>query len=180
MRHLLPLVAAGLLLLVPALARAEDDEKPVKEADVPKAAVDAVQKKYPGSKVTAWTREEENKVTTYEAKVEATSKGKDGKDTTRKVEVTLSVEGKILAEEEEIAQDALPDAVKKALAASKYAKAKVTHVARIVHEEKADDASYEVTVLLDGKKVDVTFDKAGKITEEEADEDAKPEEPPMK
>ena len=180
MRRLLPVLAAALLLAIPALARAEDDAKPVKEADVPKAVVDALQKKYPGAKVSSWATEEEDKKLTYEAKLEVAAKDKAGKDTTRKLEVTLSVEGKILAEEERISVDTLPDAVKKALADSKYGKGKVAHADRLIEEEKADEAKYELSIELDGKKYDVTFDKAGNIKEEEGAEDAKPEEPAMK
>ena len=180
MRRLLPVLAAAVLFALPALARAEDDAKPVKEADVPKAVVDALQKKYPGAKVSSWATEEEDKKLTYEAKLQVAGKDKDGKDTTRKLEVSLSPDGKIVSEEERISADAVPDAVKKGLADSKYAKGTVKHWDRLVENEKADEPKYEVRVELDGKKVDVTLDKAGKILEEEEAEDEKAAEPAMK
>ena len=181
MSRLMPVFAVALLFAAPIVARAGDDEKPVQDADVPKAAVDALQKKYAGAKVSAWVKEEEDKVTTYEAKFEVTTKDKDGKESTRKLEAILTAEGKILEEEETIAAAALPDAVKKGLADSKYAKAEVKHAVKLVKDEKADDPAYELSVVLDSKKVDLTLDKAGKILEEEGDEaDEKAPEPAMK
>ena len=179
MRRLLPALVATLLLSVPALARADDDEKPVNEKDVPKAVVEALQKKYVGAKVTAWMSEEEDKALHYEAKIEVATRDKDGKESMRKMEVVLSSEGKILEEEEKISTEALPDSVKKGLADSKFAKGTVTHVARIVKNEKTDDPTYEIALVLDKQKVEVTFDKAGKVLEEEGAEEANPVEPAM-
>ena len=45
-------------------------------------------------------------------------------------------------------------------------------------EEKADDPSYEFGAELDGKKVEVVFDKSGKITKEEAEDEDEADEKP--
>ena len=165
-------------LLVAAIAAPlshADDEKPVAETDVPKAVADAIHKKFPGAKASGWAKEEENKKVVFEAKVEVTTKGKDGKDVVRKVEVGLAEDGKILVEEEVVAQDTLPDTVKKAIAAGTHAKAKISRVERLIREEKADAATYEVLFTENDKSAEVTFDAAGKILEEEAGEDEKDE-----
>ena len=166
-RLLLPLLSLALSLSLAPSMRAEDNETPVKDADVPKAVVDAVAKKYPGSVVKAWAREEEDKKVAYEAKVELASKDPAGKETVRRLEAMLAEDGKILAEEEVVAADTLPAAVRKAIDASKYAKAAVKRVERKIIAEKADDAQFEVVFEADGKKHEVTFDAAGKILEEE-------------
>ncbi len=171
--------AVALALLAPRPARAEEDEKdekPVAAADVPKPVADAVAKKYPKATVTKWTREEEKgkdekeKKVFYEASLEIKSKDKDGKETVRKVDVLLTEAGKIAEEEEVVAADTLPDAVKKAIEASKYAKAGVKRVERTVKDEDEKTATFEIVFDVDGKRWEVTFDASGKILEEEGPE----------
>ena len=179
MRRFLPVLIASLLFVIPSVARAGDEEKPAKQDEVPKAVSDALVKKFPGAKPSGWEKEGEGKDAHWEAKVEITTKGKDGKETTRSLEVAISVEGKILEEEEIVAAESMPDAVKKAIADSKYAKATVKRVTRVTKEEKADEATYEVAFVMGEKTVEATFDKAGKLLEEEGAEEAKPEQPAM-
>jgi hypothetical protein len=127
------LALALFAVAAPGVARAApgDDEKPVKDSEVPKAVRDSVEKKYPKCTVKKWESETNEGKTVYEAGIEVAGKDKDGKATTRKIDVGVSAEGKIFAEEERIAQAALPEAVQKAWADSKYAKAKVLRVERI-------------------------------------------------
>jgi hypothetical protein len=154
--------AVALGLCSPGAARA--DEKPVKESEVPKPCLDAVKKKYPAAELKGFSREEEKGKVTYEVEIEV----KAGEKTkARKIDVELSPEGKIVCEEETIAKDDLPEKVKKALADSKYGKWDVKRVERIVHDEKDADASYELVVTSGDEKVEVVFDKDGKITKEE-------------
>lgn len=171
-RPVLAAVAAlALALLVGSPLRA--DEKPVKESDVPKPAIDAVKKKYPGATLKGFSREEEGGKVTYEVEVEVKGKDAKGAAKTRAIDIDVSAEGKILAEEETISKDELPDAVKKALGASKYGSWEVKKVEKIVTEENEADPSFEVIVVTEGKKAEVVFDKSGKITKEE-EKKAKP------
>jgi hypothetical protein len=151
-------VALVALAVLGAALPARAGEKAVKESDISKPALEAVKKKYPKAKLVKFAKEEEDGKTTYEVSIE------DGK---RKIDIDLSPEGKILAEEETIEADALPKEVKKGLAESKYAKWKVKRAEKIVEEEKAEEATYEL-LLTDGENTsEVVFDKAGKITHEE-------------
>jgi hypothetical protein len=163
MRVALVSFAAVFAIAAGALVARADDEKPVKESEVPKPAIDAVKKKYPTATLKGFEREEEGGKVSYEVKIEVKEKEK-----TRSIEVELSPEGKILAEEEKISEADVPANVKKALAESKYGKWKVKSVERVVKEEKESDPFYEFH-LADGKKrAEVVFDKNGKITEEES------------
>lgn len=162
----------SLSLAAPRPARAGGTESACKEADVPKVVVEALAKKYPGSVVKSWAKEEEDKKVAYEAKVEIASKDKDGKEIFRKIDAVLSDDGKVLYEEELVVADALPAAVRIAIAASKYAKATVKSIERTILAEKADAATYEIAFELDGKKHEATFDATGKITEEEEADEA--------
>lgn len=170
-RWLFAAVFAAAAFAAPALARAEDEGQEVKPADVPKAVVEAVAKRYPGGKVTHWESETEKGATFYAAQVEVASKDKDGKESVRKVEVALTAEGKFVAEEERIAADALPAEVKKAIAAGPYAKATIKGVERSAMGEKLDVLHFEVVFVLDGKVHEVTYDAAGKVLEDESDDD---------
>jgi hypothetical protein len=163
------LVLAGFvgLSLLGALARADK----IKEADVPKAVVEALQKKYPGAAVSQWEKEKEDGQDAFEAKLTVKSKAKDGTETERKLEVTLSPDGTLLSEEERIGKDALPDAVKKAIDGSKWAKWSIAKAERIVLGGKDSDPRFEVRFEQEKQRAEVTFDAAGKVIEEEDGED---------
>jgi hypothetical protein len=133
-------------------------EEKVKESEVPKATIEAVHKKYPKAKLVGCSKEDEDGKTTYEVQIE---------DGARKIDIDLSAEGKILAEEEVIGADALPKEVKAGLAASKYAKWTLKRAEKIVKEEKADDPSYELVLADPEHRAEVVFDKAGKLLKEE-------------
>lgn len=157
------LIAASIACVAGAGVAARADEQKVKESDVPKVVVDAVKKKYPKGTIKQWekdTKKDDKGVETilYEAGVE------DGK---RKIDVECNAAGKIVAEEEVIAQDDLPAKVKKGLADSKYGKWDVKKVEKVVHDEKEDGAAYELVVTSGEQKFEVVFDKDGKITKEE-------------
>jgi hypothetical protein len=158
MRSALSFLAAVLAFSLLGLGLVHAGETPLKESDVPKAAIDAVKKKYPKAKLTGFAKLCDHDKTVYEVQIE------DGK---RRIDIDVSPEGKILEEEETIAADDLPKEVKKGLADSKYARWKIKKVERVIREEKDKDPSYEV-VLQDGEsRWEVVFDKAGKITKEE-------------
>lgn len=149
--------AAAVLALGIGLTVARAGEKALKESEVPKPVLDAVKKKYPGAKLTGFAEETRKDKTRYEIQVE------DGK---RRIDVTLSSEGKIQVEEEAIAEDALPKEVKAGLEASKYAKWKLKKVERVVTEENEKNPAYELMVADGDTRFEVVFDKDGKITRE--------------
>ena len=126
MRKLGSWCAAALTLCL-GLTIVHAGEKALKESEVPKPVIDAVKKKYPRAKLTGFAEETRKDKTTYEIQVE------DGK---RRIEIDLSLEGKILVEEEAIGEDALPKEVKKGLEASKYAKWKLKKAERLVREQQ--------------------------------------------
>jgi len=152
------LAAAALAVVFGAALGARADEQKVKESDVPKAVIDSVKKKYPKATLEGFEKETKKDKVLYEINI------KDGE---RKIDVELSDAGKILSEEETISKDALPDAVKKGLADSKYGKWDVKLVEKVVHDEKADDATYELVVTNGEQKFEIVFDKSGKLTKEE-------------
>src|SRR5262245_5344167 len=145
MRVALVSFAAVFAIAAGALVARADDEKPVKESEVPKPVLDAVKKKYATAALKEFTREEEEGKVSYEVKVELKEKEK-----TRTIEVICSPEGKIEAEEEKISEADVPANVKKALAESKYGKWAIKKIERIIKEEKESDPFFEF-LLVDGK-----------------------------
>jgi glucose/arabinose dehydrogenase len=150
------IVALFALSLVGA-ARA--DEKRVKESEVPAPVLAAVAKKYPTAKKTGFSKEVENKKTIFEVVLA---------DGAKKIEVECSPDGKILVEELEIALDAVPANVRKALSDSpKYGKWTVKKAERVVNNENDAAPNFELLVASGTKKAEVVFDKDGKLVKEE-------------
>jgi acyl-CoA synthetase (NDP forming) len=127
---------ALLVLLISAPAFAGDCPKPVTEA---------IAKAYPKASVKACKAEGAN----FEARLANPD-----------VELDLAADGKILATEEKIAVDTLPDAVKKAFAA-KYPKAKAERA------EKETTADKKVSYEIKFGKTEATFAADGTFIEEE-------------
>ena len=152
------IVVALFALSLAGAARA--DEKRVKESDVPAPVLAAVAKKYPTAKKTGFSKEVENKKTTFEINLT---------DGAKKIEVELTPDGKIVAEEQEIALEAVPAGVRKALAESaKYGKWTVKKAERVVNNENEAAPNFELLVVSGAKKAEVVFDKDGKLVKEEA------------
>ncbi|MDB4966479.1 MAG: hypothetical protein JWN44_2168 [Myxococcales bacterium] len=134
-------------------------EKKVAEKEVPKAALDAVSHKYPNAKRVGFEREDTGKSVSYEVKLV---------DNARKIDVDVSGDGKILAEEEVIAMTEVPSAVRDALAKSpKYGKWTVKKVERVIKDEKTDAPLYEIVVTSDKSKAEVVFAKDGTLVSTE-------------
>jgi hypothetical protein len=155
------LVLVGLAPAARAHAAAKEPaEKKLQQADVPKAVLDAVTKKYPTAKLHSFEQEtaDDGKLV-YEIGIDA-GRGK--------TDVELSPEGKIVAEESVIPPAALPAPVKAGVAASKYKGWKLEGAEQVIKNEKTDEPLYELVFTLKKQKFEVVFDKAGKITEEEA------------
>ena len=149
------LVLTTTLVAAPAL-RAE--EKSLKEAQVPKAVVEAVAKKYPDARKKTYSTEDEEGKSIYEVEMTAGKK---------KVSVDVSPEGKILAEETTVDPGALPGPVKTGLQSSRYKGWKIAKAERVVTDENESAPSYEVVVRSGSHKMEVQLDEQGKITKEE-------------
>ena len=146
-------------MLVLAAATATATEKKIREADVPKPVLDAIQKKYPTAKLTGFEVENENGKTAYEIKLS------DGK---KQLEVVCSPAGKIVAEEEQIAIEEVPAKVRDALKASaKYGTWTVHHVERVVNDGNAQAPEYEIKVVSGKQAAELVFTPDGKLTRTE-------------
>jgi uncharacterized membrane protein YkoI len=156
----------GALLLTPLAAmtaRAADKEAPkekkLQQADVPRVVLDTVSKKYSTAKMTSFEQEMADGKLVYEIAIE-TGKGK--------MDVEVSPEGKIVAEESVIPTTALPAPVKASIAGSKYKSWKMKGAELVIKNEQKDEPLYEVVFTQKKEKFEVVFDKTGKITGEES------------
>ena len=153
-RTLLALALAA-VLAQPALA----SEKKVKKAEVPKAVMDAAAQQYPKAKMTGFSKGDEHGGVVYEIKLE---------EGTARSEIVVTPEGKILSEEKTLSEKQLPAEVRKALAASPHAKAKVVGVEEVKSTDKPDTPTYEVTVSEGKKTVALTYSAKGELIQSPA------------
>ena len=145
--------------LVPA-SPARRDEVKVSLDKVPAAVMNAVKRKFPMAKIEGAEKNVEDGKTTFEIGIE-----QDDRDIT----VSLKEDGTILEIEKEIAVKDLPTAVKSAIAA-KYPRATLKKAEEVT---EGDKVTYEVIVVPESKKArEVAFDRAGKLLEDEEDEEA--------
>ena len=115
------------------------EEKQIAETEVPRPVIEKVKKKYPTAKMTGFEVETENGKSAYEVKLA---------DGAKQLEVVCSADGKILAEEEKIAMDAVPQKVRDALKRNpKYGAWSVQHAERVILDEKVDAPTYEIKVV---------------------------------
>jgi uncharacterized membrane protein YkoI len=151
-------LVAGIVLgaLAGMTARADEEkEEKVPLDKVPKAVIDAVKAKYKDAELVSAEKENENGKVVYEINIKV--KGQT-------IEVSATPDGKIVSIEKTITVKDLPKAVAEALD-GKYPKATIKKVEEITHGEKL---SYEVLlVTADKKTLEVVFDPAGKVLEEE-------------
>jgi uncharacterized membrane protein YkoI len=155
-------IGIGMLVLSLAAvnvgAWAEDEEK-VALDKVPLSVMKAVKDKFADAKIEGASKEEEDGKTIYE--IELIHDGHE-------IDVSVSAAGKILEIEKEIKTADLPKAVSDAVKA-KYPKGTIKQAEEVTAGEKK---SYEVVVrLADEKNVEVKLDSAGKILEDEAEDD---------
>jgi uncharacterized membrane protein YkoI len=151
---------AGSTLRAAEKGEKKDEEKDLKQAQVPKPVLDAVAKKYPNAKLKKFGQENEEGKLIYEVELVSASK--------EEVSIDVSPEGNILAEETVMKASALPGPIKAGLQASKYKTWKIAKAERVVHGDKPDAPEYEVVVQSKKEKFEVVLDKDGKITKEEA------------
>lgn len=128
------------------------------ESQVPRPALDAVRHKYPAAKVLGYEKETEGGKTVFEAKLTVGD---------QRIDVELSAEGRILAEETVVAADALPAAVKAGLEKSAYAKWSLSKVERIVENEDAAHPTYEVQLKNGAARMEVVLDATGAVIKAE-------------
>ena len=72
-----------------------------------------------------------------------------------------------MAEETKIKDSDLPSPVKEGVTASRYKGWKVKRWEKVIENEKNDQPVYEGVFLSKAKKVEVVFDRQGKIVKEE-------------
>jgi hypothetical protein len=149
-------VAVGVFIAASAVAK----EVRVAEHEVPRLALDAVTKKHPTAKKIGFEKETEGDKVSYEVKIV---------DGARHIDVDVSADGKITAEEEMLTPSELPSPVRDALAHSpKYGKWSVKRVERVIQDEKGEAPTYEIVVAHDSAKAELVFAPDGKLLTTEA------------
>lgn len=165
-------LAAAMLIGLPSVPDALAKDEVLKEADVPAPVMAAFKKKYPSARADKFEREAgkgtEKGKTIYEIKF------RDGK---KKLEVELTPEGTIVAEEEVITKKDLPEAVRKSFAESEYGKAqwKLKQIEKKTQIEGKQATVFEIEVMAKGEVMELSYDDAGKLlsVEKEGEGEAK-------
>jgi hypothetical protein len=142
-----------LILAGPALGR----EERIRRSAVPKEVLAAVARKYPRAKQVGFIREVDKAKVSFEVQIV---------EGARHIDVDLSRDGKILAEEETITRAALPVAVQEALILRFYDWS-VERVERIVKGENAAAPSFELLIAHGSQRSEIVFDRDGRVTHEE-------------
>lgn len=125
----------------------------VAKPSCPDSVADAVAKAHPGARVLSCRKETENGQPQYEVKL---------KSERGRLELDVSPAGAIIQTEEKVPLSSVPASVLSAFAA-RYPKAKPT---RAEKQTKADGkVTYELAFRRAGKRLEVTFDEAGKFVE---------------
>jgi uncharacterized membrane protein YkoI len=153
---------AGLVLLA-AVAGADEKEKKISLDKAPKAVQDAIKARFPKAEVASIEKETEDGKVIYD--IELKHEG-------RKYEMDIQENGTVVEIEKEIAAKDLPEAVTKGIE-GKYPKATLKEVMEIYtvkgKEEKL--AAYEVTLgTADNKTVEVKVSLDGKTIKAEGEE----------
>jgi hypothetical protein len=143
-------------MLITGMALVSADEEQIPLNKLPKAVVEAVQKRFPKIPFTGASTEKDGTKVVFEVSLK-----QDGKN----IDVTVSEAGAIVLIEQELAFRELPKAVAKTFN-EKYPKAKYEIIESItkVAEGKESLAYYEATlVAADGKKWEVEVLPDGKL-----------------
>ncbi len=143
-------------------ANAFAGEKVIARAEVPQPVIDAVQKRFPNGKLVRFERESEEGKVAYEVGVE---------EGTRKMDVDVTPDGHLVAIEEQVQPGAVPEAVRKAVATSKWNKLKVRRAEKVLEFDAAgreQPTTWELALAGGGKRVELVYDEAGTLRKEEA------------
>ena len=151
-------VAAGMHLVL-VLAVANAGERELKRSNVPKAVLEAAAARLSEAVMVGFSVEEESGKTVYEVRLEVR---------TRRVDLDITPDGKVLSEERTIARDELPDAVRKSLASSRYARAKVRRIEEVIDAARPDAPTYELVVEQAGRRHELVFSHTGELVGAEA------------
>jgi uncharacterized membrane protein YkoI len=155
--------AVAELVLLAAVAGADDKDKKISLDEAPKAVQDAIKARFPGADVTSIEKENEGGKVVYD--VELKHKG-------RKYEMDIQEDGTIIEIEKEIAARDLPEAVSKGIEA-RYPRATLKEVMEVYKVRGKDEklAEYEVTLeTADKKTVEVKVSLDGKTVKGEGGE----------
>ena len=151
------IVAGMALLALCGVSTAE--EKKIKEGEVPRPVLEKIRKKYPTAKMTGFEVEIEGGKSSYEVKIA---------DGAKQMEIVCSPDGKIVAEEEKIAIDAVPDKVRRTLLRhARYGAWTIQHAERVILAEKMDAPTYELKVGKGGASAELVFTADGTLTRTE-------------
>jgi uncharacterized membrane protein YkoI len=147
-------VVAGLVGTVTLVLAAGAAEEKIPLDKLPDAVRNAVKDKFAGAELVSATREEENGKTIYEIAVKH-----DG----RKMDVSLTADGKIVEVEKQITAKELPEPVAKALK-DRWARATLKRVEEVT---RGDKVVYEVAIsqARGGRtmRAEITFNAEGKV-----------------
>lgn len=134
--------------------------KEIQASDVPEAAMTTVHKKHPDGRVTSYHMGEQRSgaTPTYVVALDEDSGGK-----TRKLELVLSNDGRIITEREVIAMSEIPDKVKQGFDKSRYGNWEVTQIEKAIRGERVESPQYQITVSQGSDLTRTIFDKDGKL-----------------
>ncbi len=159
--HIITLLAA---LAVPHFVFAEEEDKPVKFADLPAAVAKAIKAAAGDAKLGKVALGDEDGTPAYETTWEAGG---------HKHEIAVAKDGTVLSLEEIIKLDEAPEAVRAAIAKVAGANT-VLEVEKVIAKGKTH---YEAEIKKGSGKEVVTFDAKGKVLERENPDAEKAEKP---
>ena len=145
-------VALAFVLSLPAFA--EEKEEPVKFDKLPAAAQEAIKEQAGKGRIVAVSKETSAEGVAFEARIE------QGK---RKLEVSVSADGKLLSIEEQVAMKDLPDPVRKTMQ-EQAAGGKLSTIEKVTEGGKT---CYEAKVTKSGKKIEIQVADDGKLLKTE-------------
>jgi len=158
MRVVVCLAVMGALAMLAGSAPADEEKVPLDK--LPKAVSEAVKKRFPKAELVEASKETEDGKTQYEVSV---------KEAGKKIDVTLTADGKIVTMEKQIAEKDLPKKVADAVKA-KYANAKYEIVEEVIKVKDGKETLeyYEVLITTaDKKKFELEISPGGEIKKTE-------------
>ena len=150
----MPVLLFAVLSLEATLA-GQEQEKKIKDADLPAPVQKTVATQSRGAMVKGFSKEKENGQTYYEAEMMVSGHSKD---------VLIDKDGGVVEVEEQVAFDSLPAAVKAGLQ-NKAGQGKIVKVESLTKHDKL--VAYEAKVQTDGKKEEVQVGPDGKPLDHE-------------
>lgn len=156
---------SGLIVLI-ALASLNvfaDSEHKIGLRKLPEAVTAAIQSLFPEGKIEEAEKDSEG-IMLYEVEVEQGD---------AEYELSIAPDGTLVEEEQEIDVDALPEAVKQAIAGAKVEEATMETTYYVVTLTKLETpkVSYEVELKKNGKEMEIEFAADGTVLEEQVMDD---------